>query len=116
MSVVLQIKEVTANAINRLYGIDLQPNDILVNATKPEFEGDYTVVLFAFIKQLKKSPDALGQELGQQVINENPGLFTHFNVLKGFLTLPYQIISGYSLYKPNTPMFLLDRHPPMAKK
>ena len=87
MSVVLQIKEVTANAINRLYGIDLQPNDILVNATKPEFDGDYTVVLFAFIKQLKKSPDALGQELGQHIISENPGLFTDFNVLKGFLNL-----------------------------
>ena len=87
MSVVLQIKEVTAKVINQLYGIDLQPTDILVNATKPEFEGDYTVVLFAFIKQLKKSPDALGQELGQQIVSENPGLFTAFNVIKGFLNL-----------------------------
>ena len=87
MSVVLQIKEVTAKAINRLYGIDLLPNDILVNATKPEFDGDYTVVLFAFIKQLKKSPDALGQELGQQIVSENPGLFVAFNVIKGFLNL-----------------------------
>ncbi|MES2373689.1 MAG: arginine--tRNA ligase [Bacteroidota bacterium] len=87
MSVVFKIKEVTAVAINHLYGIDLEPNDVLVNATKPEFEGDYTVVLFAFIKQLKKSPDALGQELGTHIIATNPELFTGFNVIKGFLNL-----------------------------
>lgn len=87
MSVVLQIKQVTANAINQLYGTELAPDIVLVNATKPEFEGDYTVVLFAFIKQLKKSPDALGQELGQHIVAENPRLFTAFNVIKGFLNL-----------------------------
>lgn len=87
MSVVFKIKEVTAVAINHLYGIELAPNDILVNATKPEFEGDYTVVLFAFIKQLKKSPDALGQELGTHITTSNPALFTGFNVIKGFLNL-----------------------------
>jgi arginyl-tRNA synthetase len=87
MSVVLKIKEVTALAIQQLYGIDLQPNDVLVNATKPEFEGDYTVVLFAFIKQLKKSPDALGAELGDHIVSKNPELFTGFNVIKGFLNL-----------------------------
>src|SRR6478735_4708121 len=87
MSVVNKIKQVTSLAINQLYSIDLKPVDILVNATKPEFEGDYTVVLFAFIKQLKKSPDALGQELGRQIVQENPELFTGFNVIKGFLNL-----------------------------
>src|SRR6478752_10447513 len=87
MSVVTQIKTVTADTIHHLYGVELQPLDILVNATKPEFEGDYTVVLFAFIKQLKKSPDALGQELGQHIVQENPELFTGFNVIKGFLNL-----------------------------
>jgi arginyl-tRNA synthetase len=87
MSVVFKIKEVTSIAINHLYAIDLKPDDVLVNATKPEFEGDYTVVLFAFIKQLKKSPDALGQELGGHIIAANPELFTGFNVIKGFLNL-----------------------------
>lgn len=87
MSVVQQVKEATAAAIGQLYGINLAPADVLVNATKPEFEGDYTVVLFAFIKQLKKSPDALGEELGSHIVAQNPGLFTGFNVIKGFLNL-----------------------------
>ncbi len=87
MSVVLQIKVAAARAIKELYGVELQLNEVLVNATKPEFEGDYTVVLFAFVKQLKKSPDALGQELGNQLVQQNGHLFSSFNVIKGFLNL-----------------------------
>ncbi len=87
MSVVDQIKSVTAKAIAALYNVALEDKAILVNATKPEFEGDYTVVLFAFVKQLKKSPDALGNELGEYMVKENPTLFTGFNIIKGFLNL-----------------------------
>ncbi len=87
MSVVTQIKEASSRAIQELYGIEIQPLDILVNATKPEFEGDYTVVLFAFVKQLKKSPDALGQELGNELVSNHAQLFSGFNVIKGFLNL-----------------------------
>lgn len=87
MSVVASIRRATVNAIGQLYNVPLHEKDILVNETKPEFEGDYTVVLFAFVKQLKKSPDALGQELGEHFINNHKDLFTSFNVIKGFLNL-----------------------------
>lgn len=87
MSVVTRIKEVTAAAIHQLYQVELAPQEVLVNATKPEFEGDYTVVLFAFVKQLKKSPDALGQELGQYIVATHPQLFTAYNIIKGFLNI-----------------------------
>ncbi len=87
MSVVDQIKSVTVKAIKELYTVELTENNILVNATKPEFEGDYTVVLFAFVKQLKKSPDALGNELGNFLIENYNELFTSFNIIKGFLNL-----------------------------
>lgn len=87
MSVAAQIKTAAAKAIKNLYTVDLQESSVLVNATKPEFEGDYTIVLFAFVKQLKKSPDALGQELGEYLVKENPTIFSAFNVIKGFLNL-----------------------------
>lgn len=87
MNLVTQIKEATAKAINHLFNIELQANDVLVNETKLEFAGDYTVVLFAFVKQLKKSPDALGQELGEYIVTQHSSLFTGFNVIKGFLNL-----------------------------
>ncbi len=100
MSVVAQIKQVTAKAITALYAIDIDDAAILVNTTKPEFEGDYTVVLFAFVKQLKKSPDALGQELGDYLVANNPTLLTAYNVIKGFLNL--SITDSYWLNFTNT--------------
>ena len=87
MSVVLNIKKAAVNSIYQLYTISTQENEILVNATKPEFEGEYTIVLFSFVKQLKKSPEALGQEIGEHIVAANPLLFTSFNVIKGFLNL-----------------------------
>jgi len=87
MSLIGEIKQATTKAIVHLYGIELLDSAILVNATKPEFQGDYTVVLFAFVKSLKKSPDALGQELGSFLVANNPQLFVGFNVIKGFLNL-----------------------------
>ncbi|WP_153797284.1 arginine--tRNA ligase [Foetidibacter luteolus] len=87
MSVAVTIREAAAKAFNSLYNLDIKPADILVNATKPEFEGEYTIVLFAFVKQLKKSPDALGNELGGYLLQHESHLFSAFNVIKGFLNL-----------------------------
>ncbi len=88
-----QIRAATSRALSQLYQYDQAAESILVNETKPEFEGDYTVVLFAFLKPLRKSADALGSELGQALLAGNPGLFSAFNVIKGFLNLT--IAEGY---------------------
>lgn len=87
MSLAAQIKERTAKTISMLFNVELAAADILVNQTKPEFEGDYTVVLFALVKQLRKSPEALGKEIGEALVRDNQDLFTGFNVIKGFLNL-----------------------------
>ncbi|MCW3079909.1 arginine--tRNA ligase [Segetibacter sp.] len=93
MSVVAKIKQVAALAIAHLYNFQIDETGILVNATKPEFEGEYTIVLFAFVKQLRKSPEALGQELGKFIVDNNGDLFSGYNVIKGFLNL--SITPGY---------------------
>lgn len=87
MSLVAQVKEATAKAIEEIYKVPAVADDVLVNQTKPEFEGDYTVVLFALVKQLRKAPEQIGQELGEYLVNNNKQLFTAFNVIKGFLNL-----------------------------
>ncbi|TAG14497.1 MAG: arginine--tRNA ligase [Sphingobacteriia bacterium] len=87
MSVVFSIKSVTAESMNTLYGTHILPATVLVNLTKPEFEGDYTVVLFAFTKELKIQPEVLGQELGTYLTTHYSSLFTGFTVVKGFLNL-----------------------------
>jgi len=87
MSIIEQIKLTVAKAINHLYQTEVLQKDILVNTTKPEFEGDYTVVLFSFVKQLKKNPETLGNELGNYLLTNNNNLFAEYNVIKGFLNL-----------------------------
>src|ERR1051325_2123567 len=87
MSLVATIKEAAIKAIRDLYNIDILTKDITINQTKPEFEGDYTIVLFTLTKQLRKAPEQLGKEIGEHLVANQPTLFTSFNVIKGFLNL-----------------------------
>ena len=87
MAITTQLKQAASKALAALYQYDLAPDYVLINQTKPEFEGDYTIVLFAFVKQLKKSPDALGQEMGDWLVANEGSFITGFNVIKGFLNL-----------------------------
>jgi len=85
MNLITNLKQSTSKCIHTLYDVNIPSDQVLVNATKPEIEGDYTIVLFAFVKQLGKSPEALGNELGAAMLADMPGVLTHFNIVKGFL-------------------------------
>jgi arginyl-tRNA synthetase len=87
MSIVNDIKKAVIVTLEKLYNQTFTEESLTINQTKPEFEGDYTLVLFSFIKQLKKSPEQLGNEIGTSLVENNPDLFTGFNVIKGFLNL-----------------------------
>jgi arginyl-tRNA synthetase len=87
MSIVSQIKPLVVKALKEIYDFDCNEQDITLNVTKPEFEGDYTIVLFAFIKQLKKSPEQIGKELGNYLTAQHSTIFQAYNVIKGFLNL-----------------------------
>lgn len=87
MSIADQIRMASKTALEKLYSLSIEEKVIQINETKPEFEGNYTLVLFPFIKQLKKSPEQLGKEIGNYLLNSNPDLFTAYNVIKGFLNL-----------------------------
>ncbi len=87
MGIANEIKPLVVTAVRELYAVQLTEEVLTINITKPEFEGDYTVVLFSFVKQLKKAPEQLGKELGEYLVANNGGLFTGFNVIKGFLNL-----------------------------
>jgi arginyl-tRNA synthetase len=87
MSIVSQVRPLVVKALKELYMQDFPESGVTINSTNPEFEGDYTVVLFSFVKQLKKSPEQLGKEIGEAMVKASPALFTGFNVIKGFLNL-----------------------------
>ena len=81
-----QIKKTVAKIINTNYEIGIAASDISLNLTKREFEGDYTIVIFPFVKRLKMSPAKLGASLGQAIVDEMEEVST-FNVVAGFVNL-----------------------------
>ena len=87
MSIVAELKQVVLTTLNDLYGPELKEESIAINVTKPEFEGEYTLVLFGFVKLLRKKPEDIGNEIGQKLLTQYPHLITDYNVIKGFLNL-----------------------------
>lgn len=69
--------------ISELYGYEAE--NIEVQNTKKEFEGEYTLVVFPLIKELRKKPEQIGEEIGNHL--KDKGYVSSFNVVKGFLNL-----------------------------
>jgi len=87
MSIVKKLQNSTVESLTLLFNKPFTEKDFQVNATKPEFEGDYTVVLFGLVKSLQLSPDTIGNQLGEYLVKNYPHLFTAHNIIKGFLNL-----------------------------
>ncbi len=91
MNLIAHVKESAAKAIESIYKIYV--DDVTVSQTKPEFDGDYTIVLFSLVKSLKLSPEVIGNQIGDFLIINYAHLFTNYNIIKGFLNLT--IIDDY---------------------
>ncbi|MFB6454596.1 arginine--tRNA ligase [Chitinophaga sp. Hz27] len=87
MSVVQSIRTAAVAAIKSLYDHQVSESDISVNITKPEFEGEYTIVVFPFTKFSRQKPDETGVRIGEYLQANYPDLIAGFNVVKGFLNL-----------------------------
>lgn len=55
-------------------------------ATRREFEGDITIVIFPLLKQIKSNPVELGNKIGAYLV-ENVKEVKAFNVVSGFLNI-----------------------------
>lgn len=78
------IEQKLAEVILNVY--QLKDIKLEIQENKTEFEGDFTIVTFPLVKQLKKSPEGIGVELGQ-ALTEQTELLESFNVVKGFLNV-----------------------------
>jgi arginyl-tRNA synthetase len=87
MQLGVYLKELAGQALAALYDLKAEPAQITLNETKPEFEGDYTIVLFQFVKQARRSPEQMGKEMGEWMVANSQGNIVAFNVIKGFLNL-----------------------------
>ena len=86
MSIDQIIARGVANAVQALYGVETPAEKIVPETTKKDFEGDLTVIVFPWVKAARKSPEAVGQEIGQWLVENEPAV-EKFNVIKGFLNL-----------------------------
>ncbi len=87
MSITQTIQQHVEATLADLFGQSFSNKDFQLNLTRPEFEGDYTVVLFSLVKALQLSPDVLGNQLGEKLVANYPTTYTAFNIIKGFLNV-----------------------------
>lgn len=80
------ISKGVSDALKALYSADFEPSTVQVSPTRKGVEGDFTVVVFPFLKASHKAPEATAQELGQWLA-DNVKAISAFNVVKGFLNL-----------------------------
>ena len=85
----MEIEKLILDAVKRsveaLYG-ELSGEQLQLQKTRKEFEGDYTFVVFPLLKKSRKSPEMTANEIGAHVVEHTPEI-SAFNVIKGFLNL-----------------------------
>ena len=80
------LRQLFVNAFTKLYGQEPPVQQVNFQKTRPEFEGDVTIVVFPFVKMAKKSPEVMADELGREIVSESE-IISKYNVVKGFLNL-----------------------------
>jgi arginyl-tRNA synthetase len=81
-----QIKKSVLRIVKELYLADLIDEIAQIQKTRKEFEGDFTLVVFPFVRYSKKSPDITAQEIGEKLLEYLP-IIHSYNVIKGFLNI-----------------------------
>ena len=86
MNIETILTESIVAVIKELYGEDIAAGSIQLQKTRKEFEGDFTLVVFPFLKISKKRPEETAQEIGA-LLAEKQAVVESFNVVKGFLNI-----------------------------
>ena len=98
MKIETKITEAVKAIVEELYGQRTADNgqqtagsgqriEVQLQQTRPEFEGQVTLVVFPFTKMSHKAPEATAQEIGERLVERLPEVVSKFNVVKGFLNL-----------------------------
>jgi arginyl-tRNA synthetase len=80
------LKENVVKAIAALYQNSIASDTVQINSTPKNFEGNYSVVVFPYLKLSGKGPEDTGREIGQY-LKENCAEVVDYNVVKGFCNL-----------------------------
>lgn len=86
MSLDTTLVQSVKKAVESLYGQSVDEKLIQLQATRKEFEGDLTLVVFPFVKMSKKKPEETAAEIGDELLKIDKSI-AKYNVIKGFLNL-----------------------------
>ena len=84
MKSILQIA--LKNALSALYDVNVDEKNLLVEKTKEEYFGDYTIVVFPLLRWSKKNAEDTAREI-ITVILKNCNLISSYNIIKGFINI-----------------------------
>ena len=85
-SIEAQISYALFQTVKELYNIETAIDINTIQRTRKDIEGDFTVVVFPYVKIAQKAPAAVAQEIGE-VLSQK--LACSFNVVGGFLNLTF---------------------------
>ncbi|MBK7888079.1 MAG: arginine--tRNA ligase [Bacteroidetes bacterium] len=97
----IELRTAVQEGMSRLFHLDVLPDDISIQPTRKDFDGDLTVVVFNLAKKAGKSPDAIGKELSDWLATKS-SLVSSSNVVKGFLNVVFQPESWLRIYEEET--------------
>ena len=81
-----RLAQSAVTACEACFGVEITPEQIQLQQTRKEFDGDRTVVVFPLTRHSKSSPEATGTALGEWLV-ANDELVAAYQVVKGFLNL-----------------------------
>jgi arginyl-tRNA synthetase len=86
MTLIQEIAEATKTYLAQQYQFEVEEKHLQIDNTRKEFEGDFTLVVFPFVKVMRTAPEKAGEAIGEYLISAIPAV-AGFNVIKGFLNL-----------------------------
>lgn len=85
MQIRTYLTEQLQQLLQQQFSLDIPAEDLLINVTRPEFAGEYTLVVFPLAGRLKMSPPQAAQAIGEAAKAQLR--IRDYNVVKGFLNL-----------------------------
>ena len=82
-----QISLLAKSAVKALYDLEAEDSQIQLQKTRPEFEGNITLVVFPFVKAARKAPAQVAAEIGEWLTANGQELIAKYNAVQGFLNL-----------------------------
>lgn len=113
MKIEQELNLACGQAVKNLFGQDVS---IELQKTRKDFEGDYTLVVFPFLRFSKKSPEQTAEMIGAELLEKNKTFLLDFNVVKGFLNISLKQEVWLDFFKNNKDNEKFGYSPSSGKK